>query len=200
MLFTHSTPNIIGCLLGLSGLSLYFYKIIFINWLPIVIGLYLIGYRITPKPPEILHIYDDTLSPEELLINLETLIITVRNKISENMLSIVLDIRNELENILQSFSYIEHDPNSAHIIHQTVVDYLPRILDTYMRIPPAYAKLYKMRDGSTVTEIAIEQLNILHSEISHISKSIVKKDIQDLKIHHRFLKEKFNSDIDDWFV
>ena len=200
MLFTHGTPNIAGCLFGLSGLSLYFYQIIYINWLPIIIGLYVVGYRITPTPPEILHVYNKTLSPDELMITLETLIVTVRNKIPESILTIVLEIRNELENIVQRFSHIEQDPNSHHVIHQTVVDYLPRVLDTYMKIPPAYAKLYKMRDGSTATDLAIEQLQILSSEISHISKSIAKKDIQDLKTHHRFLKEKFNTDIDDWFV
>ena len=49
LLFLYSTPNIIGSLLGIIGLMLYFLGIINQFWFLIVIGLYAIGLLATPQ-------------------------------------------------------------------------------------------------------------------------------------------------------
>jgi hypothetical protein len=50
LLFLYSTPNLVGCLLGLGGLALYALGIIGPYAPLIVVGLYLIGVLLAPRP------------------------------------------------------------------------------------------------------------------------------------------------------
>lgn len=198
MKFIYGTPNITGCLFGLAGLALFFTETIDSYWLPIVAGMYAFGYLIIPKPPEILPQHAPFLSSAELMISLDVLIRKVQCRIPPEMLTEVVDIKKELVSILRRSNEIKHDLNSTHMIHQTVTDYLPRILDTYMKIPPAYSSLPKMKNGKTPTDIAMDQLHLLSEKIKELSIMITEKNIQDLKIHHSFLKAKFADNIEKW--
>lgn len=51
LLFLYSTPHIVGSVLGLLGLGLFFAGIIKSYWYFIVAGLYVIGVLATPKSP-----------------------------------------------------------------------------------------------------------------------------------------------------
>ncbi len=52
-----------------------------------------------------------------------------------------------------------------HVVKQTVTDYLPQMLTTYLELPPAFATMHKMRNGKTSQDILIEQLTVLNDQI-----------------------------------
>jgi hypothetical protein len=191
ILFIHSTKNIIACVFSLGGLTLFFTETIYENWVWIVLGLYAIGYRITPAPPQIVHSYTGMLSSSELLLSLNTLLRNVEKKIPRELLTPVLQIKLELENIITQFSELKKDVHSHLIIQQTIVDYLPNILDTYIKIPHMYRKIHMPHGNDTTTKIAVEQLELLLAQTQKTSEMISNRNIIALKAHLRFLKTKF---------
>jgi len=60
LLFLYSNKNLAGSILALAGLGAYFIGLIGPLWLPIVAGLYGIGYLATPNKRD----YDLTLGSE----------------------------------------------------------------------------------------------------------------------------------------
>ncbi len=109
------------------------------------------------------------------------------------MLTLVKQITQEIVDIVRQFSDLKKDIHSHHIIQQTVIDYLPGILETYIKIPPAYRKMYMTKNGDSTTKIAIEQLELLLAQTKKTSTMITNNNINALKAHGRFLKTKFAS-------
>ncbi|MBU1564473.1 MAG: hypothetical protein KJ630_02460 [Proteobacteria bacterium] len=194
--FIHSYPNTVGCTLGLLGLALHSRGIVSSNWQLIVIGLYLFGYLVTPNPPEISPKETKTLSPSELMLSLNELVRRVKLRLPQDIMDCVVEIRNELDSILQRFEEIKQDLHCTHLVHHITLVYLPKILDTYLKIPAKDANIHQTRSGQTPSEMAMDQLQLLLSELREISTTLTRKSIQDLKIHQNFLKAKFREDTD----
>jgi len=192
LIFVHTNKNIIGCVFGLFGLGLYYSHIINDNWIFIVFGLYAIGYRIAPSPPQIISKYKGFLSAAELQQSLSSLVHKVEPRIPPEMFGIVIEIKKDLENAITYFDDEETNIHSKHIIQQTVVDYLPKILDTYIKIPSIYRKLYLNSGSQSATNIATNQLRFLQTQTQKTSLILLKKNINELKIHQRFLESKFS--------
>ena len=51
-LFLYSTQNLVGCALAIGGLGLFFADVITEWWLPIVAGLYAVGWLAVPGDKE----------------------------------------------------------------------------------------------------------------------------------------------------
>lgn len=190
-LFIHSNQNIVGCICASIGLVLYFTGIIYENWLPIVVALYVFGYRITPPPPKIVEEYDGLLSSVELLISLSRLVKKVDKRIPVEMMKLVLAIKTDLESIVRRYDDLKHDINRRYIVQQIVVDYLPKILETFLKIPPVYRKIYPSMTADSPEAIAIVQLELLKNQTKKISKIITDHNTTELRTHYRFLKSKF---------
>lgn len=193
LLFIYSTANITGCLLAGIGLAAFFAGIIKAYWLFIVFGLYAIGYLIAPKNQ---HIQNGSLSVRELSGRdlkemLEALIKKISKRVSEPELKKVVDIKDNILMLLPRLDEMNSGDYDLHVVKQTVVDYLPQMLSTYLELPPAFARMHKLQNGKTAQENLIDQLAILDDQIALIVVNLNSKDAQALIAQGEFLKSKF---------
>ena len=198
LLFLYSTANIVGCILGVIGLIAFFTGIIKAYWFFIVIGLYSCGYLITPKnqlAQNSLPIKE--LSGRDLQIMLESLIKKISKRVAEPELNKVVNIKDNILMLLPRLEEMNAGDYDLHVVKQTVTDYLPQMLTTYLELPPVFARMHKMRNGKTSQEILIEQLGILNDQIEQIVISVNSKDADALIAQGEFLKTKFAND-DTW--
>lgn len=192
--FLYSTPNIVGSLLGLFGLLLFFTGIIGAYWFLIVAGLYLIGVIGTPNDPRFDLQFKQRLTAEQIRGELNGLLRAIRKRVPKEIYEKVESIRESIFTILP---YIE-DVNAAdpyvHSIRRTALDYLPTALENYINLPPAYANFHPIRNGKTARQILGDQLTLLDREMEEIVVDIGRSDTQKLLAHGRFLQDKFGAD------
>lgn len=199
LLFLYSTPNIVGCIWGVIGLLAFFTGIIKAYWFFIVIGLYVCGYLITPKMQTSADHWrsGNELSGRDLRIQLDALIKKISKRVSTPELEKVVNIKDNILMLLPRLEEMNAGDYDLHVVKQTVVDYLPQMLTTYLELPPAFARMHKMRNGKTAQEVLIEQLSILDEEIQQIVISANSKDAEALIAQGEFLKSKFADD-ENW--
>ncbi len=194
LLFLYSTPNIVGCLLGVLGLLAFFAGIIKAYWLFIVLGLYGCGYLLTPKTNLLPTQTISELSGRDLQIMLESLIKKISKRVAQPELDKVIHIKDNVLMLLPRLDEMNAGDYDLHIVKQTVSDYLPNTLSTNLELPPAFARMHKMRNGKTAQEVLIEQLNVLDEQINKIVISVNSKDADALIAQGEFLKGKFAND------
>jgi len=198
-LFLYSPANILGCFLGLLGLGLFFVGLIKIYWFAIVAGLYALGYLLAPANRRLDLKIDAQLDMAEILQALEALAKTVRKmKAAKEVVTLVDSIKESIIEILPFLAKQEGTPYDAHVIRQTALEYLPDMLETYLALPPAFARLHPMKDGKTATQIFIGQLQLLDGEMKKLAVDILKDDTEALIVHGNFLREKFQGSGQDW--
>jgi len=199
LLFLYSTANIVGCVFGVIGLIAFFSGLIKAYWLFIVIGLYAIGFLITPKTEVLQNKWRTAkeISGRDLQIMLEALIKKISKRVSQPELDKVIDIKDNILMLLPRLDEMNAGNYDLHVVKQTVINYLPQMLTTYLELPPAFARMHKMRNGKTAQEVLIEQLSILDEQIKQILVSVNSKDAEALIAQGEFLKSKFAND-EDW--
>jgi hypothetical protein len=198
LLYLYSTPNLVGCIWGVIGLTAFF-TIKQPIWLYLVPALYGCGYLITPKTQtSSAHwIAGNELSGRDLKIQLETLVKKISKRVAPPELKKVINIKENILMLLPRLEEMNAGDYDLHVVKQTVTDYLPQMLTTYLELPPAFARMHKMRNGKTAQEVLVEQLSILEQEIEQIVVSANSKDAEALIAQGEFLKSKFAND-DDW--
>ena len=200
LLYLYSTSNIVGSLLGLTGLGLYFAGVIKSFWIFIVIGLYLVGYFVTPKSQTVELQLDHEFNAETLRRALEQLISTISKRVTVEVLAKVESIKEAIVTVLPRLAEFESSAYDIHIIRQTALDYLPEMLETYLKLPPVYARFHVVRDGKTSKDLLLEQLDILDAEMQKVVVDLHKNDTQALIAHGRFLKDKFRKGSETWIA
>ena len=198
LLFLYSTANIVGCVWGGIGLIAFFAGIIKAYWFFIVVGLYASGYLLTPKTQDLQNYrrLNSDLSERDLKNNLEVLIKKIKQHVSPSILEKVEAIKENILMLLPRLNEMNAGDYDFHLVKQTVTDYLPQMLATYLELPPAFAKMHKMRNGKTAQEVLIEQLTILDKQMNQILISVNSKDAEALIAQGEFLKSKFADDAD----
>jgi hypothetical protein len=198
LLYLYSTPNIIGCIWGVIGLTAFF-VIRDTPWLIAVPGLYICGYLISPKTQVLQnHLFSSQeLSARDLQMMLEALIKKISKRVSPVELTKVVAIKDNILMILPRLDEMNAGDYDLHVVKQTVTDYLPQMLSTYLELPPIFARMHKMRNGKTAQEVLIEQLELLDEQIEQIVISVNSKDAEALIAQGEFLKSKFTED-KDW--
>ena len=197
LLFLYSTPNIVGSVLGLIGLGLYFLGFINQFWLLIVAGLYLIGVLATPKNPTYELQLRNQLTAEDLRAELEELVRQVQGKLPKDVMERVISIKNSIVEVLPQIVDLGSNDYNIFLIQQTALDYLPSALQSYLNLPVAYANLHPVRDGKTAKQLLVEQLDLLDNEMKQVVQEVYANDTQQLITHGRFLKEKFQKSLLD---
>jgi hypothetical protein len=197
LLYVYSTPNIVGSTLGLIGLLLFFAGIIKSFWPLIVIGLYGIGYFATPGSRDFELSYRHALDSESLASALDKLIAAVSNKLSDPVIERLQQLKQTVAQILPAMDRFQGSSQSLHAIRKTVTDYLPDMLETYLRLPPAYARFHAMQNGLTPRDMLTQQLDLLNEEMTRILEDLVRNDVDELNVHGKFLKDKFSKG-QDW--
>jgi hypothetical protein len=191
-LILSSRQNLVGTILALIGLALFFAGLIRHYWAFIVFGLYALGFLLTPRKQVALAVHErfDADRIEEALDDLTK---SIRRKVPPEILEQVASIRASILAILPEFQKteaIEHTYN-LHVIQQTALEYLPDMLESYLNLPAAFARMYPVKDGKTARQILLEQLELLDGEMKKIIVDLHRKDMNALVAHGNFLKEKF---------
>jgi hypothetical protein len=193
LLFLYSTPNIVGCLWGVIGL-LAFFIIRNPMWIYLVPVLYACGYLIAPKTEVLPNQSIRELSGRDLQIMLDNLIKKISKRVAEPELNKVVNIKDNILMLLPRLEEMNAGDYDLHVVKQTVTDYLPEMLNAYLALPPAFARMHKMRNSKTAQEVLIEQLSILDEQINQIVISVNSKDADALIAQGEFLKSKFAND------
>ncbi len=196
-LFLYSAPNLVGSLLGLTGLGLYFLGVIHQFWLLIVIGLYVIGVVATPKNTH----YDlqlrKQLSIEDLRAELEDLVGKMHRKLPREAYERVKSIKNSVVEVLPQINDLGSSDHNIYLIQQTALDYLPATLEAYVNLPKFYANFQPIRNGKTAKQLLIEQLDLLDREMKQVVQEVYRNDTQQLIVHGRFLQDTFQKSLLD---
>ena len=192
LLFLYSTPNIVGCVLGIVGLLLYFGGVIQDFWLLIVVGLYLIGVLMTPRQSSFDLSIQTEVSADEIRNQLNDLVRKIRRRTPPEILAKVESIKESIFSILPLLTETNSGDRNVYTIRQTAFEYLPRALENYLALPPAFANVHPVRDGKTARQLLNEQLELLDREMKAVVVDMSADDAQKLLAHGRFLEQKFN--------
>ncbi len=192
LLFLYSNKNLAGSALALAGLGVHFIGLMGPLWLPIVAGLYGIGYLSVPNKRD----YDLTLGSElraqEIGTKLSEFIERISNQVEPDVLERVKHIRDSIATLLPRLLQQESvGDKSLYTVRQTAVEYLPATIGNYVRLPVAFRRLHAVRDGKTAKQILLEQLDLLDQKMKEIVASVAENDTQALLVNGRFLEEKF---------
>lgn len=193
LLFLYSNGNIVGSLLGLLGLGLFFGGIIRDFWFFIVLGMYGIGVLATPRSPTYELRFRNQATADEIRAELNNLVKTIKNKVPADILVKVEHIRDSVLDILPYIVDFNSSDHHIFIIRQTVLDYLPEALQNYLNLPRAFATLHPVKDGKTAKQILAEQLDLLDHQLQQVAGDLSSNNAQALLIHGRFLEDKFSN-------
>ncbi len=193
LLFLYSNGNIVGSVLGLLGLGLFFAGIIKDFWFFIVLGLYGIGVLGTPRNPTYELRFRNQASADEIRAELNNLVKTIKNKVPADILAKVEHIRDTVLDILPYIVDFNSSDHHLFIIRQTALDYLPEALQNYLNLPRAFATLHPVKDGKTARQILTEQLDLLDHKLQQVAADLSSNNAQALLIHGRFLEDKFSN-------
>lgn len=194
VLYLYGTPNIVGSLLGIVGVLLYFTGVIDAYWLLIVVGLYLIGVLVTPRREHLELQIQNEISVDEIRRELNDLTRKIEKRSPPEILAKVQSIKESIFSILPVLATANPGDRNVYTIRQTALDYLPKALENYLNLPPAFANVHPIRDGKTARQLLNEQLDVLDREMKEIVKLVAENDTQKLLAHGRFLEQKFQQD------
>lgn len=194
LLFLYSNGNIVGCLLGLVGMGLFFGGVISSYWLAIVLGLYVAGVLAFPRSAQWNLSQNRRLEGKELQSQLKDMLSSVRKTLGAEVYERLRELAENLDYLIVKTDSTESSPFLRHFVQRTVQDYLPTSLENYLNLPPAYRTLHVVRDGKTSKDLLLEQLHILQDETQEVIESVHQGDVDAIDAHTRFLKGKFESD------
>ena len=192
LIFLYSRRNVVGSVLAILGLGAYLTGFIDQFWLPIVAGLYAIGYLATPAAPALFFGAPTGNSPAEIQAFLASLVDRVRDalepRVSQRVMSIVASINQALPELSRGAAQTD---GTLFTVRQIAVDYLPSALNTYLKLPPAYRVRHTVENRKTPQDLLEEQLTLLDGKMQEVLVSVHENDVQALLTNGRFLKEKF---------
>ncbi len=196
--YLYSPRNIAGCGLALIGLLLLFTGVINTGWPLIVAGLYAVGALGWPrqKPVETV-VSTEEISVDTLAQQLARLINDVSKGLPDPALASLHSIQTTLAEMLPRLRELEVtgaiSVESAFTVEETLRRYLPEMLMSYLKLPPAFAKSQPLEDGQTATEILVDQLHLLDDSLKQIAQEAFAGDAEALINSGRFLERKFRA-------
>ncbi|MBI3228911.1 MAG: hypothetical protein HYZ45_01610, partial [Burkholderiales bacterium] len=79
---------------------------------------------------------------------------------------------------------------SRAMLKQTVTRLLPDAIETYLRLPAAYANMNKLSNGKTARDVLEEQLLLLNEHVITLEENLLSADVNSLLANGAFLQEK----------
>lgn len=184
-----SPKNIVGSLLALAGLALFFLGVIGAIWPLVVAALYLIGTLVAPGPRR----YDlaGNFDPEEIRTAVARVGRMAQGKLPPEGLAKVNDILKRITEVLPNADSFPAGSQDLFVIQRMATDYLPATLQPYLALPPDYARTRQLANGRTALQILLDQLDLLDSKMEEIADAVHQKDRDRLLANGRFLEERF---------
>ncbi|HJY78036.1 MAG TPA: hypothetical protein VKE95_15475 [Burkholderiales bacterium] len=195
LLFLYGTPHIVGSVAALLGLALFFLGVIDRFWWAIVVALYVGGYLVVPRDDVAERVARAEMGEENLRERLAELISTARKRVPPEAAQRLESIRAHADALLPKLKELTERGSLAssvqHDVLQTLTRYLPDTLAAYLRLPPAYAKLSRDREGRTPAKLLNEQLRLLEENLDRAVQEAYAEDVSRLEVQGRFLSEKY---------
>ena len=201
--FLYSPRNIAGCCLAFVGLVLLFTGVIGTGWPLIVAGLYAVGVLAWPRKKivEAEENPDIELAPEvsvdTLAQQLERLINDVSKRLPEPALASLHSIQTTLADLLPRLRELEVSGalsvESAFTVEETLRRYLPEMLTSYIKLPPAFARTQPLKDGRTASTTLVDQLQMLDDSLKQVAQEAFAGDAEALVNSGRFLERKLRA-------
>jgi hypothetical protein len=192
LLFLYGNPNIAGCAAALLGPLLLFIGVIGPGWLLITAGLYAAGYAagwMAGNPAQIERRIEDSLTVEQTLDRLDTLIRQAKPHLSPDMMEHLLSVRASVNEVLPRL--IDGGGGDLYTVRETVLRYLPETLANFVALPPVFRNTHPLKDGRTARALLSEQLTILDGKMREIVANVAASDAQALLANGQFLEMKF---------
>jgi hypothetical protein len=187
--YLYSTKNIVGSVLALVGLVLFFTGIIGPLWPVIVVGLYLIGALVAPGTPSI--DLRSGFDPNDVRKALDNEVRIVNGRVPADVLAKVQSIQQIILGILPRSGALPAGSPELFVVQRTATDYLPTALESYLNLPRAYATLHPVQDGKTPKQVLLDQLTLLESKMTEVADDVHRNDTDRLLANGRFLEERF---------
>lgn len=194
-LFLYGTPHIAGSLLGLAGLGLLAAGVIGRGWLAITAGLYALGWVAAwTLLPDRSASLAERIRRDDLAEELEDLLARTDKRLPPSATAALQRIRELLLTLLERLR--QGNPlfvEQAHHVEQAVRDYLPTTLESFLRLPPVYARIHVIKDGRTAEGLLADQLAVLEDGLKQLIESAAADDAEALLANGRFLDAKFRA-------
>src|ERR1700694_5541726 len=164
-LYLYSRKNIVGSLLALLGLGLFFLGLIGPVWPAVVLGMYLIGALVTPSDRQWNLVGD---APSDLAGALSHQVAAVRGKVPDDVYQKVVSTQQTILGILPKIDRLGPGSQDAFVVQKTVTDYLPSTLQAYLNLPRAYATVHRFSDGRTAAQVLLAQISLLDKKLDDV--------------------------------
>jgi hypothetical protein len=187
--YLYSTKNIVGSLLALVGLVLFFTGVVGALWPLVVIGLYLIGALVTPGTATI--DLRSGFDPDDVRKALDHEVHVVSGRVPADVFAKVQNIQQIILGILPRSGALPPGSPELFVVERTATDYLPTALESYLNLPRAYATLHPVQDGKTPKQVLLDQLALLESKMGEVADDVHRNDTDRLLANGRFLEERF---------
>jgi hypothetical protein len=193
LLFLYSTQNLVGCLLAIAGLGLFFGGFISDWWFPIVAALYGMGWLVIPRDKELELQVCNEATQANLVSSVEDLIRESRTRLPGEALERLLRIRDVVTGLAPKLFSGDVAMTYAISLINAVTRDLPETIKNYLHLPTAFATMHTVDNGKTCKQLLLDQLDILDQQLSRIAENIYKDDADALVVNGRFLQEKFHA-------
>jgi hypothetical protein len=193
--YLYSRRNIVGSLLALGGLGLYFAGLIGgLAWIPIVAGLYAIGVLLVPGEKGLEMRLGAAQDAAQVKEGLERLLRGIRGRVADDLYEKVVSIQGSILATLavEGTAGDAVDPN-VYLIRQTALSYLPEAFSTYLRLPRLMAERRRVADGRTPHDVLLDQLDLMDRRLADVADDMARHDSDRLLANGRFLAEKFGT-------
>jgi hypothetical protein len=187
--YLYSTKNLVGSLLALVGLALFFTGVVRALWPVIVVGLYLIGVLVTPGTATI--DLRSGFDPDDIRKALDHEVHVVSGRVPAEVFAKVQSIQQIILGILPRSGALPPGSPELFVVERTATEYLPTALESYLNLPRAYATLHPVQDGKTPKQVLMDQLTLLESKMSEVADDVHRNDTDRLLANGRFLEERF---------
>jgi hypothetical protein len=193
--YLYSKRNIVGSLLALGGLALHFVGLLGgITWLPITVGLYLIGALLVPGEQGLELRLGAAQDAADIRSGLDRLLRSLRGRVADDLYAKVQSIQQSILATLEVEGGTGDavDPN-VYLIRQTALTYLPDAFSTYLRLPRVMAERRRVADGRTPHDVLLDQLDLMDRRLADVADDMARHDSDRLLANGRFLAEKFGT-------
>jgi hypothetical protein len=187
--YLYGTKNIVGSLLAIVGLVLFFTGVVGALWPVIVIGLYLIGVLVTPGTATV--DLRSGFDPDDVRHALDHEVHAVSGRVPADILAKVQNIQQIILGILPRTGALPPGSPELFVVERTATDYLPTSLESYLNLPRAYATLHPVQHGKTAKQVLMDQLSLLESKMTEVADDVHRNDTDRLLANGRFLEERF---------
>jgi len=193
-LYLYSNKHLAGTALALVGLGLMLAGVIGPGWPLITLALYVAGALAMPgtRPAAL-----PTAAPVHtaaVLNRLQDLEGRTRGRLPREADAHLHATISAIREALPRLRELEKlGDRGAYLVRETALSYLPTAVETYLALPPAYARLHHRPDGRTPAESLTEQLALLERVMTQVVDDLAGDEAAALETHGRFLEERFRA-------